>query len=48
MSSIARTNIKRFFRPNKGLILNPQNNRKRTRGRIVQVDPKTGKKITHG
>ena len=46
MSSIVRTNMKRPLRE-KEIYLNPQNNRKRTRGRNVQVDPITGNKITH-
>lgn len=27
--------------------LNPVNNRKATRGRLIQVDPKTGRQIRH-
>lgn len=49
MSSIVRTNMKRLFREKKGkkFYLNPTNNRKRTHGRIIQVDPKTEKVIRH-
>ena len=46
MSSIVRTNMKRPLRE-ENFYLNPQNNRRRTRGRNVQVDPATGNKITH-
>ncbi|KKM63501.1 hypothetical protein LCGC14_1510870 [marine sediment metagenome] len=47
MSSIVRTNMKRFFGKEKKLHLNPTNNRKTTRGRVVQHDLTTGHKITH-
>ena len=49
MSSIVKTNMKRFLRSteDRDIRLNPQNNRRRTNGRNVQVDPATGNKITH-
>ena len=46
MSSSMRKNAKKPLREPK-VFLNPQNNRKRTRGRNVQHDAATGNKITH-
>ena len=47
MSSIVRTNMKRFFgRPEK-LHFGSRNNRKRTRRRHIQIDPATKKVIRH-
>lgn len=47
MSSIIRSNSKRQLQKAKPLHMSPMNNRKRTAGRIVQVDSKTGRQIRH-
>ena len=47
MSSIVRSNSKRQLQKAKPMHMSPTNNRKRTNGRIVQVDPESGRQIRH-
>lgn len=47
MASLMRTMKRQTLKVEQPFHFNPKNNRKRTRGRVVQVDPKTGRQIVH-
>jgi hypothetical protein len=47
MASLQRTKRRKTLKVEKPLHMSPVNNRKSTRGRVVQIDPDTGRKIIH-